>query len=96
MEAGISLREVLEEFAGHIRFKEARRFAVLVAQNLRRGDAFLVSRLKELNQEAWDMRKKQVREKTEEADTKLLLPLMLMLIVILIIVLSPAMISMKV
>jgi len=49
-----------------------------------------------LNQEAWDMRKKQVREKTEEADTKLLLPLMLMLIVILIIVLSPAMISMKV
>ena len=35
-------------------------------------------RLKELNQEAWELRKKQVREKTEEADTKLLLPLMLM------------------
>ncbi len=96
MEAGASMREVLEEFAGHIRFKEARRFAVLLAQNLKRGDAFLVSRLKELNQEAWELRKKLVREKTEEADTKLLLPLMLMLVVILIIVLSPAMITMQV
>ena len=96
MEAGVSMREILEEFAGRVRFKEARRFAVLLTQNLRRGDAFLVSRLKELNQEAWELRKKQVREKTEEADTKLLLPLMLMLVVILIIVLSPAIISMQV
>ena len=38
---------------------------------------------------------KQVKEKSEEADTKLLLPLMMMLLVILIIVLSPAMISMN-
>ena len=96
MEAGISMREVLEEFAVNVRFKEARRFAVLLTQNLRRGDAFLISRLKELNQEAWNLRKKQVREKTEEADTKLLMPLMLMLVVILIIVLSPAMLTMKV
>lgn len=96
MEAGTAMREVLEDFAGHMRFKEARRFAVLLTQNLKRGDAFLLSRLKELNQEAWDLRKKQVREKTEEADTKLLLPLMLMLAVILIIVLSPAMITMQV
>lgn len=95
MEAGASMREVLEEFAVNVRFKEARRFAVLLTQNLKRGDAFLISRLKELNQEAWELRKKQVREKTEEADTKLLLPLMLMLVVILIIVLSPAMITMQ-
>ena len=96
MEAGASMREVLEEFAGNVRFKEARRFAVLLTQNLKRGDSFLISRLKELNQEAWKMRKKQVMEKTEEADMKLLLPLMLMLIVILIIVLSPAMITMQI
>ena len=96
MEAGASMREILEEFTAHMRLKEARRFAVLLVQNLKRGDAFLISRLKELNQEAWDLRKRQVREKTEEADTKLLLPLMLMLAVILIIVLSPAMITMQV
>ena len=41
------------------------------------------------------MRKRQVRKQSEEADTKLLLPLILMLVVILIIVLSPAMISMQ-
>ena len=96
MDAGASMREILESFASHMRFKEARRFAVLLTQNLKRGDAFLVTRLKELNQEAWDLRKKQVREKTEEADTKLLIPLMLMLVVVLIIVLSPAMITMQV
>lgn len=96
LDAGTSMREVLEEFTVHIRLKEARRFAVLLVQNLKRGDAFLISRLKELNQEAWNLRKKQVREKTEEADTKLLLPLMLMLVVVLIIVLSPAMITMQV
>lgn len=95
LDAGVSMSEVLEEFSSRVRIKEARRFAVLLVQNMRRGDAFLVSRLKELNQEAWDARKRQVREKTEEADTKLLLPLMLMLSVILIIVLSPAMITMQ-
>lgn len=96
LESGSSMREVLEEFTVQIRFKEARRFAILLVQNLKRGDAFLISRLKELNQEAWEIRKKQVRAKSEEADTKLLIPLMLMLVVILIIVLAPAMITMQV
>ena len=96
LESGSSMREVLEEFTVQIRFKEARRFAILLVQNLKRGDAFLISRLKELNQEAWEIRKKQVRAKSEEADTKLLIPLMLMLVVILIIVLAPAMITMHV
>jgi len=96
LQAGASMREVLEEFIANIRSKQARRFAVLAIQNLKRGDAFLISRLKELNQEAWELRKKQVRERSEEVDTKLLFPLMLMLIVILMIVLTPAMISMQV
>lgn len=95
MTGGVSMREILEQFTTRIRMKEARRFAVLMSQNLKRGDAFLVTRLKELNQEAWEVRKKQVREKSEEVDTKLLIPLMLMLVVILIIVLAPAMISMQ-
>lgn len=96
LEGGASMREILQEFTAQVRIKEARRFAVLMTQNLKRGDAFLVTRLRELNQEAWELRKKQVREKSEEVDTKLLLPLMLMLVVILIIVLAPAMISMQV
>ena len=96
LESGSSMREVVEEFTVQIRFKEARRFAILLVQNLKRGDAFLISRLKELNQEAWEIRKKQIRAKSEEAETKLLIPLMLMLVVILIIVLAPAMITMHV
>lgn len=95
LEGGGSIREVIERFTERVHLKEVRRLGVLLIQNLRRGDAFLVSRLRELNEEAWELRKKQVREKSEEVDTKLLLPLMLMLVVILLIVLAPAMISMQ-
>ena len=62
-------------------------------QNLRRGDENLLLRLNELTEEVWEKRKKEVREKTEEADTKLLIPLMMMLAVILIIVLAPCMMT---
>ncbi|MBQ4187280.1 MAG: type II secretion system F family protein [Firmicutes bacterium] len=95
MEEGSSMREALEAFSARIPLREVRRFIALLTQNLRRGDDYLKERLRQMSEEAWETRKKQVKEKSEEADTKLLLPLMMMLLVILIIVLSPAMISMN-
>ncbi len=95
MEEGISIRDALDRFADRIPVKEVRRFVSLLTQNLRRGDAYVLTRLKELADDAWETRKKQAREKSEEVDTKLMLPLMMLLVVILIMVLSPALISMK-
>ena len=95
MEEGSSMREALEAFSARIPLREIRRFVSLLIQNLKRGDEYLLVRLREMSEEAWETRKKQVREKSEEADTKLLLPLMMMLVVVLIIVLSPALITMN-
>lgn len=95
MEEGISIRDALDRFADRIPVTEVRRFVSLLTQNLRRGDAYVLTRLKELADDAWETRKKQAREKSEEVDTKLMLPLMMLLVVILIMVLSPALISMK-
>ena len=95
MEEGASMREALLHFSDRIPIREIRRFVSLLTQNLRRGDAYLLSRIRELSDEAWENRKKQVKEKSEEADAKLLLPLLLMLCVVLIMVMSPAMISLN-
>lgn len=93
MEEGASMREALEHFSDRLHLRDGRRFVSLLNQNLRRGDENLLLRLSELTEEVWEKRKKEVREKTEEADTKLLIPLMMMLAVILIIVLAPCMMT---
>lgn len=95
MEEGVSIRDALIHFAERVPIPEIRRFSALLTQNLRRGDGYLLTRLREMSDEAWESRKKLARERSEEVDTKLMLPLMLLLVVVLIIVLSPALISMK-
>ena len=60
-----------------------------------RRDEFLLERLKEMNSEAWGEHKKRIRIQSEEAETKLLVPMILMLTVILMIILTPAMLTMN-
>ena len=67
----------------------------MLSRNLRRGDEFLLERLQEMNQEAWEDYKKKVRVRSEEAQTKLLLPMFLTLGAILLMVAAPAMMSMQ-
>ena len=55
----------------------------------------MLERLKEMNSEAWGEHKKRIRIQSEEAETKLLVPMILMLTVILMIILTPAMLTMN-
>ena len=48
-----------------------------------------------MNSEAWEEHKKRVRIQSEEAETKMLVPMILMLTVILMIILTPAMLTMN-
>ena len=68
----------------------------MLSRDLRRGDEFLLDRLQEMNQEAWEEHKKKVRIRSEEAQTKLLLPMFLTLAAILVMVAAPAMMSMQI
>lgn len=95
MRHGTPMQEALGEFGRRIRNPELRRLANMLSRNLRRGDEFLLEHLKEMNQMAWEEHKKTVKIQSEEAETKLLLPMMLMLVVVLLIVLTPAMLTMN-
>ena len=68
----------------------------MLSRDLRRGDEFLLDRLQEMNQEAWEEHKKKIRIRSEEAQTKLLLPMFLTLAAILVMVAAPAMMSMQI
>ena len=96
MQNGTSPKEALEQFAARVKVKEIRQFISVLSQNLKRGDEFIITHLRELNAQAWELRKKYVQEKSEEVDTKLLIPMMLMLVVILIVVLAPAIMTMQI
>ncbi len=95
MKNGISFSETLRNFGEKNQVKEIKKFTRLLIADRKRGDTRMLEYLREMNEEAWELRKKQAREKSEEADTRLLLPLMMMLVVILIIVLAPAMLTIR-
>lgn len=94
MHHGMAPQEALREFGRRSGCQELRQLANMLCRNLRRGDEFLLEHLKELNNSAWEEHKKQVKIQSEEADTKLLIPMMIMMVVVLIIVLTPALLSM--
>lgn len=87
--------QAFEDFAGRCKVPEVSKFVSVLLQNLRKGNAEMVSILRLQSNECWEMRKSAAKRMGEEASTKLLLPLMLMLIAILMIVATPAVLSMK-
>ena len=72
---------------------EIRRLIRMLLLSERRGGAYLIQRLDEFTEEAWEQKKKRVREMSETADTKLIFPLTLLLVAVLMIVLAPSLIS---
>lgn len=87
--------EAYEDFAKRCRVKEITKFVSAIMQNLRKGNAELVSLLKLQSDECWQLRKAMARKLGEEASTKLVLPLMIMFIGILVIVILPAVLQLK-
>ncbi len=95
MAAGMSERQAYEDFAKRCGIPEVTRSISVILQNLRKGNADLVSMLRLQAGECWDMRKNTAKKLGEEASTKMLLPLMLMFISILIIVTAPAILALR-
>ena len=69
------------------------KFGALLEQELKQGTAGLSTRLGEEVHEALQERKNLARRQGEEAETKLMLPMIMMLIVVLIVVMTPAFLS---
>ena len=96
MRNGLSVQEALYQFSRRMQYPPLKRMASMLSRDLRRGDEFLLDRLQEMNQEAWEEHKKKIRIRSEEAQTKLLLPMFLTLAAILVMVAAPAMMSMQI
>ena len=93
MESGMTQTEALERFGKRTRLPQYKKCAALLAQNIRRGTGELITALGQEAENAFEEQKAAARRKAEEAQTKLLFPMLLMLSVVMILILVPAWLS---
>lgn len=86
--------ESIQSFGKRIGNKNYRKLALLLAQNLRKGNATLVEGLEKEEQGAFEERKLRAKIAGEEASTKLLLPMMGLLGIVIVVLVFPAFIGM--
>lgn len=90
IESGIGEQRGYEEFGNRCGLSCYRRFAGILAQNLKKGSAGLSGALEKEAETAFEERKRAARRYGEEASTKLLAPMLLMLGIVIVILIVPA------
>ena len=93
MESGVTELAAYENFGRRCRLSQYRKCASLLSQNVRKGTGGLLAALNEEAVNAFEERKALARKKGEEAQTKLLLPMVMMLVVVMILAVVPAWLS---
>lgn len=90
LRAGVSESLAYERFGRRTGLQEYIRLSTLMAQNLKKGNSSLLTRLEEEAEHAMAERIGAGRKLGEEASTKLLLPMVMMLAVVMVMVMLPA------
>lgn len=90
MESGLTELEAYENFGRRTRLPQYRKCASLLTQNVRKGTGELLTALEQEAENAFEERKTRARKKGEEAQTRLLLPMLMMLVVVMILIMVPA------
>lgn len=90
LQAGIPEAQAYENFGKRTGVQEYIRFCTLLQQNLKKGNNTLLQRLREEADKAVLERLQNSRKRSEEAVTKLLVPMVLMLLVVMIMIMIPA------
>ena len=93
--SGKSESKAYEDFAKRCRIQEVTRVVSVLLQNIKKGNAELVSILRIHANECWEMRKNAAKKLGEEASSKMLLPMAIMLLSILLIVITPAILALQ-
>ncbi|MDD7210159.1 MAG: type II secretion system F family protein [Lachnospiraceae bacterium] len=91
IENGVMETEAYNNFADRCGVKEVRKFTSMITQNLQKGNEELARFLGDMADEMWEIKKNEVRQKGEKANSKLLFPVLMIFIGILILVLVPVM-----
>ncbi len=90
LKAGVSEGAAYEHFGKRTGLQEYIRLSTLLAQNLKKGNSMLLTRLREEAQKASLERVHSSRRLGEEAGTKLLVPMIMMLAMVMLIIMIPA------
>ena len=96
MQSGVPEAEAYEQFGSRCRVAPYRKLGALLSQNLRKGTKGLMTILLMESIQANEERKSRMKQKAEEAGTKLLIPMFAMLGVVLIMIMIPAFMSMQI
>ena len=89
MQNGISEPDAYRNFAERCGLKEMRKFSSLVTQSLAKGSGDLSFFLKDMSDEMWEMKKNLVKQKSEQANSKLLAPIVMIFLGILVMIMAP-------
>lgn len=90
MESGIGELTAYENFGTRCGLPQYKKCASLLAQNVRKGTGGLLQALRQEAVQAFEDRKAYARKRGEEAQTRLLIPMLMMLVVVMILVMVPA------
>ena len=90
LQAGISESRAYEMWAARTGLQDCARLSAMLVQNLKKGNAALLSRLKEEGDKALQEELNLRRKKGEEAGTRLLVPMIMMMAIVMVLVMVPA------
>lgn len=96
MQSGVSQAQAYEQFGNRCGLAQYRKFSTLLSQNLRKGSKGLAELLTMESIQATEEQKSRMKQKAEEAGTKLLIPMFAMLAVVLIMVVVPAFMTIQI
>lgn len=90
LQAGISESRVYEMWAARTGLQDCARLGTMLTQNLKKGNAALLTRLREEGNKALQEDLNLRKKKGEEAGTKLLVPMIMMMAIVMVLVMVPA------
>lgn len=90
LQAGVSESVAYEHLGKRTGVQEYIKLSTLLTQNLKKGSNALLQRLQEEAGNANEVQMQYARKKGEEAETKLLLPMVMMLLVVMLMIMLPA------
>lgn len=90
LQAGISESRVYEMWAARTGLQDCARLSTMLVQNLKKGNAALLARMREEGDRALQEDLNLRRKKGEEAGTRLLAPMVMMMAIVMVLVMVPA------
>lgn len=94
IENGMSETEAYADFAERCKIQQIKKMVSVILQNIEKGSGQLAAALKEISSEAWNDKKHTVKRLGENANNKLIIPIMIMFAGIMVMVLVPILASM--